>query len=551
MDNITVAPATTGSSIAADDIGGVLHQRVKVVIGNDGVNNGDISTSNPMPVTVVSGIELEIKNDTGNPLPISGPVNVTNFPSSQAVTGPLTDTQLRATAVPVSGSFYQATQPVSGSVSVSSIPAVTGSVSVTNFPATQAVSNLFEGPVTPGTVATKSALMGGQYNSSPLALTNGQQSALQLDSTGRLRATTTDDSFSASGTIAALNASVNLANGQNYHMYTLTVTGTWVGVLITQISVDGVNWKTINSFDPFAGYTYASILSNMTVQCPGGTDYFRVTAAGWTSGTASIAIEASNAQGITMVIQPSGASLQTTTKLNDASGNSIYLGQNTMANSLPIAIASNQTAVPISGTVSTGLTQPLTDTQLRASAVPISGAITQSGTWTVQSVPNDGGNASYSASIIGLVAANSATDIFAITGSASKTIKVTRIAFSASQTTAAQRDVVIAKRSTSNSAGTSTSPNKVPHDSSSASATATVLAYTANPTIGTLTGNIRARKVFIGTTTANSDEYILDFGTRPSQAVTLRGVNEVLAINLNGVTSAGNSCDISIEWTEQ
>jgi hypothetical protein len=40
-------------------------------------------------------------------------VSVSNFPSSQAVTGPLTDSQLRATAVPVSGTFWQATQPVS------------------------------------------------------------------------------------------------------------------------------------------------------------------------------------------------------------------------------------------------------------------------------------------------------------------------------------------------------------------------------------------------------------------------------------------------------
>lgn len=35
------------------------------------------------------------------------------FLSPQAVTGPLTDTQLRATAVPISGTFWQATQPVS------------------------------------------------------------------------------------------------------------------------------------------------------------------------------------------------------------------------------------------------------------------------------------------------------------------------------------------------------------------------------------------------------------------------------------------------------
>lgn len=38
----------------------------------------------------------------------SSSVEVTNFPSSQAVTGPLTDTQLRAAAVPVSGPLTNA-----------------------------------------------------------------------------------------------------------------------------------------------------------------------------------------------------------------------------------------------------------------------------------------------------------------------------------------------------------------------------------------------------------------------------------------------------------
>lgn len=55
--------------------------------------------------------------------PISGNVGVSNFPtsfqisnfpSSQPVTGPLTDAQLRATALAVSGTFWPATQPVSG-----------------------------------------------------------------------------------------------------------------------------------------------------------------------------------------------------------------------------------------------------------------------------------------------------------------------------------------------------------------------------------------------------------------------------------------------------
>lgn len=43
-----------------------------------------------------------------------------------------------------------------------------------------------DGPVAPGAVASFSQLAGGQYNSTPPTLTNTQQSALQLDSSGRL-----------------------------------------------------------------------------------------------------------------------------------------------------------------------------------------------------------------------------------------------------------------------------------------------------------------------------------------------------------------------------
>jgi hypothetical protein len=47
---------------------------------------------------------------------------------SVAVTGPLTDTQLRATAVPVSGAFYQATQPISATA----LPLPTGAATSAN-----------------------------------------------------------------------------------------------------------------------------------------------------------------------------------------------------------------------------------------------------------------------------------------------------------------------------------------------------------------------------------------------------------------------------------
>jgi hypothetical protein len=74
-------------------------------------------------------------------LPVSGSVSISGTPSvsisgTAAVSGPLTDTQLRATAVPVSGTFWQATQPISGSVSITGTPTVSGPLTDTQLRAT-------------------------------------------------------------------------------------------------------------------------------------------------------------------------------------------------------------------------------------------------------------------------------------------------------------------------------------------------------------------------------------------------------------------------------
>lgn len=50
MDNVVANAGSGGSTFAADDIGGVLYPRSKVVIGADGSNDGDVSAANPMPV---------------------------------------------------------------------------------------------------------------------------------------------------------------------------------------------------------------------------------------------------------------------------------------------------------------------------------------------------------------------------------------------------------------------------------------------------------------------------------------------------------------------
>lgn len=94
VDNVILNPGSGGDTVAADDIAGIKYQRVKAGFGVDGAYV-DVSSTDPLPVV-----------------------------------GPLTDTQLRATAVPVSGTFYPATQPVSGPLTNAELRAADVPVSI-------------------------------------------------------------------------------------------------------------------------------------------------------------------------------------------------------------------------------------------------------------------------------------------------------------------------------------------------------------------------------------------------------------------------------------
>jgi len=50
-DNVT--PPGFTKPVATDEIGGVDFQRFKMALGADGVNDGDVSSSNPLPVALV------------------------------------------------------------------------------------------------------------------------------------------------------------------------------------------------------------------------------------------------------------------------------------------------------------------------------------------------------------------------------------------------------------------------------------------------------------------------------------------------------------------
>lgn len=89
-DNLAITQGT-GTTIAADDIGGVLHQRVKISQGADGAAT-DVSASAPLQVSLA--------NTGANATPVVVDLGANN---DVTVTG----------SVAVTGTFYQATQPVS------------------------------------------------------------------------------------------------------------------------------------------------------------------------------------------------------------------------------------------------------------------------------------------------------------------------------------------------------------------------------------------------------------------------------------------------------
>lgn len=179
-----------------------------------------------------------------------------------------------------------------------------------------------------------------------------------------------------------------------------------------------------------------------------------------------------------------------------------------------------------------------------------------SGNLRIVSVPSDGAKLTYSAAASGFAPAALATDVFTIIGSATKSVKVLRVSISGTTTSGSGVTVnlAIVKRSSADTAGTSSVITNVVHDSNDAAATAVVRSYTANPTLGTTVGSVRTARFAFPTaglleSTGVSSEY--EFGFGPEKAITLRGVAEQLVINLGATTITGGILSAYVEWTEE
>jgi hypothetical protein len=149
----------------------------------------------------------------------------------------------------------------------------------------------------------------------------------------------------------------------------------------------------------------------------------------------------------------------------------------------------------------------------------------------------------------GIASAASATDIFTISGSstAGVAILVNRIQVSCTQTTAGILALQVLKRSTADSGGTSTAVTETPDDSKFGASGASILKYTANPTLGTAVGDgvDSAQIGCLAAATASSNDVYLNILSKPT---VLRGSAEQLTINLGGVTVTGSKFTITVDY---
>ena len=241
MDNLAYTPGTgaTAVPVASDEIAGIQYQRVKIVLGVDGVNDGDVSAANSMPVSAAS-------------LPL--PVGAATAANQQ--TNALTDAQLRATAVPVSGPLTDA------QLRATAVPVSLAAITTSVTPGT-AAANLGKAEDTAHTTGDTGVFVLGVVNDldADTVTANTEYVALATDRAGRVK--TRHGTQQIATIISTANAIVTL---------TLPAAGVGLFHYVTGVEIVNVN----PTATAIAGSAVA--LSYTTTNIPG--------APAWTEGNA-------------------------------------------------------------------------------------------------------------------------------------------------------------------------------------------------------------------------------------------------------------------------
>lgn len=372
--------------------------------------SGNITTAGTQRVVLASNQPVIPISDNNGSLTVDGTVELgaTSLAALENTTVTVSGT------VPVSGTFYQATQPVS----LASVPshavtnAGTFAVQVTSAPTTAVTGTFWQAtqPVSiasvPSHAVTGSAANGAAVSGNPLLIAGYDGTTtrtLKTDATGNLLVNGVQDARQTGNIIAATTV-VGPYSVNNRNVTTVTVSGTYAGVSFVVEASDngGTTWfglQCINNATGQASSTWTPG-TNATASydaAVGGYTHIRVRATAWTSGTAAIGVSSQVFAYDPVVAALSQGLAATGTALV---GNPVLIGgsDGTLARNLStntsghVNIADGGNSITVDGTV----------------------AATQSGTWNIGSITTlpalpAGTNA------IGKLAANTGVDIGDVT----------------------------------------------------------------------------------------------------------------------------------------
>lgn len=95
----------------------------------------------------------------------------------------------------------------------------------------------------------------------------------------------------ASGTITAVEQSVTISPGRGEGAIACQITGTWVGTIVFEATVDGSTWVAVTAYNPTTQAFSGSAGSNgVSIYPMAAFQSFRARASAWTSGTASLSM---------------------------------------------------------------------------------------------------------------------------------------------------------------------------------------------------------------------------------------------------------------------
>jgi hypothetical protein len=294
------------------------------------------------------------------------------------------------------------------------------------------------------------------------------------------------------GTIAAASGVQNISTS-GCASCGVAVTGTWVGTLTFQGSIDNITFFTIPAINVStnAQATTTTANGNFLVSC-GGYNTVQVTMTAYTSGTATINFDAS-----------AGANQQNA-KLQDTSGNGITSTASSTKQALDVMITAPSKATYLAG-------------------IPH---------FTPPATP---------------------TDMIVMQGSSTKTVKILKITLYSTQTTAGNNAFFLIRRSAANTGGTPTTTTARALDTNNAAATAVFTNYTVNPTaLGASAGTLDVPYISTLVPGGAIQPFVWDFTNNQGEPLTLRGTSDYLVINFNGATLPGGlSVGASILYTEE